>query len=273
MQWENLTAPQFVKAVETCEGVCLLPIGVFEKHGSHLPLGTDVILAREIARRAAEREPALVFPAYFFTQIFEARHVPGAIGLSSKVMIDLLESTCAEIARNGLKKIILFNTHGGNRHFLPHFITLQLERPKDYVLYLPNLEAWFADAEFSRRWDEISESKIRNEHAGEAETSLMLAIAPTLVDTSGLPDDQGAALNRLSGLEAESIYNVIGWYANFPHHYSGQGEYGTAAKGEFVLNYLVDRLVKTIQLVKADAGSAALQREFFEQLVRGPVQD
>ncbi|GIK37295.1 MAG: creatinine amidohydrolase [Chloroflexota bacterium] len=266
MQWENLSTPQFVKAVELCANVCLLPLGVIEKHGDHLPLGTDVYLAREIALRAARIEPVLVFPPYFFTQIFEARHTPGTVGINSRVMYDLLETTCDEIARNGLKKIILVNGHGGNRYFLQHFIMLQLERPRDYVVYLPRPDAWNRDEEFARGWEELRESQIRDEHAGEAETSMMLATAPDLVDISMLPTDQGVAQDRLSHLEKRDLYTAIGWYADFPHHYSGRGEYGTAAKGEFILNHLAKRLVEIIRVVKDDTVTPALQQEFFERV-------
>ena len=52
---EELTAPDFIKAVEKSSKTCILPIGVFEKHGPHLPLGTDLYAAREFAIRAAEK--------------------------------------------------------------------------------------------------------------------------------------------------------------------------------------------------------------------------
>jgi creatinine amidohydrolase len=272
MKWENLTTPQFIKAVETCEGVCLLPLGVLEKHGNHLPLGTDIFIARELACRAAELEPAIVFPAYFFTQIFEARHTPGTVGINSRVMYDLLETTCDEIARNGLKKIILVNGHGGNRYFLPHFVMLQLERPRDYVVYLPKPGIGLRDEELRQAWAEMRESKIRDEHAGEGETSMMMAIHPELVDTSTLPSDEGQALNRLSHLEEADLYTAISWYADFPHHYSGQGEYGTAEKGEFLLDAMAKRLATLIRVVKDDTQAAALQQEFFERLTLGSNQ-
>jgi creatinine amidohydrolase len=266
MKWEELTTPQFVKAIEACEGVCLLPLGVIEKHGDHLPLGTDVFLARAMACRAAELEPAIVFPAYYFTQIFEARHTPGTIGINSRVMYDLLETTCDEIGRNGRTQIILVNGHGGNRYFLPHFIMLQLERPKDYVVYLPKPDVWRHDEESARIWAEMSQSKMRNEHAGEGETSMVMATHPELVDTSMLPTDQGHALNRLSHLEEADLYTAIGWYADFPHHYSGEGEYGTVEKGEFLLNHVARRLAALIRVVKNDTQSPALQHEFFERV-------
>lgn len=263
MQWENLTTPQFAAAVERSAGVCLLPLGVIEKHGDHLPLGTDLYIAREIALRAAALEPAVVFPPYFFTQIFEARHTPGTVAIRSGVMYDLLQATCDEIARNGLKKIVIVNGHGGNRHFLQHFVMLQLEQPRDYVVYLPRPDTWSRDAEFDAAWAAMRGSQVRDEHAGEGETSVMLAIAPELVDRATLPTDEGLSLDRLAHLDAVRLSTAIGWYADFPHHYSGQGEFGTAEKGDFILAARARTMARTIRAVKDDATAPALQAEFF----------
>src|SRR6266542_3578410 len=76
-KWEELTAPDFVKAIQQAQGTCLLPIGIMEKHGAHLPLGNDLINVRYLSEHAASQEYAVVFPAYYFGQIFEARHQPG----------------------------------------------------------------------------------------------------------------------------------------------------------------------------------------------------
>jgi creatinine amidohydrolase len=271
MKWEELTAPQFAEAVETCEQVCVVPLGVIEKHGGHLPLGTDLFLAREMALRATEIEPAIVFPPYFFTQIFEARHTPGTIGIESGIMYDLLQSICDEIARNGLKKIILLNGHGGNRYFLPHFIMQQLEHPKDYVVYLPRPDTWARDEAFEQKLAELTESKVRNEHGGELETSMVLAVRPELVDQSTLPSDKGLAKERLSYLAESKIYTAIGWYADFPNHYGGQGEFGTVEKGEVVMEHVAQRLAEIIRVVKDDDKALELQNEFFDRLAEGPV--
>ncbi|MCJ7751440.1 MAG: creatininase family protein, partial [Armatimonadetes bacterium] len=59
VKWEELTATDFPKAVKQAKGVCLLPIGVIEKHGPHLPLGTDVMAVRAVTVGAAEREYAV----------------------------------------------------------------------------------------------------------------------------------------------------------------------------------------------------------------------
>jgi creatinine amidohydrolase len=266
MKWEELTSPQFERAVKECGGVCLLPIGVIEKHGEHLPLGTDLFIAREIACRAAAIEPAIVFPPYFLTQIFEARHTPGTVGIDSQVMYDLLQTVCDEIARNGLKKIILVNAHGGNRYFLPHFVMLQLERPRDYAVYLPTEQAWMADEELSKTWQQMKECKIRDDHAGELETSMILALRPELVESDAIPSGGGREEGRLSHLAQANLTTAIDWYADFPMHYSGQGEFGTAAKGEFLFEGVSQGLARPIRLVKDDKRTLELQNEFFARL-------
>ncbi|MCL1888731.1 MAG: creatininase family protein, partial [Kiritimatiellaeota bacterium] len=69
MNWEKLNIVEFHEAVAKSKGVCLLPMGCLEKHGDHLPLGTDLLCAREVAFRAADIEPAVVFPNYPFGQV------------------------------------------------------------------------------------------------------------------------------------------------------------------------------------------------------------
>ena len=119
--WNELTAPDFIKAVELSNGVCILPAGIMEKHGPHLPLSTDMILAREISSRGAQLEYALVFPEFYFGQIFEAKHQPGTVAYSTELVWNMLEETCEEMSRNGIKKIIIVNGHGGNNNLFGYF--------------------------------------------------------------------------------------------------------------------------------------------------------
>ena len=77
--WEELTGPDFIAAIQQSQGVCLLPFGIMEKHGAHLPLGNDLINVRYITARAAEQNYAVIFPPYYFGQIAEAKHPPGTV--------------------------------------------------------------------------------------------------------------------------------------------------------------------------------------------------
>jgi creatinine amidohydrolase len=100
---EELTSPQFVKAVELSGGVCIIPLGIIEKHGPHLPLGTDMFEARETAFTAAKTEYAIVYPPYYVGQIFEAKHQPGTIAYSNELMWKMLEETCDECQERNKK--------------------------------------------------------------------------------------------------------------------------------------------------------------------------
>jgi hypothetical protein len=90
---EELTAGDFVKAMDRAQGVCVLPFGIVEKHGPQLPLGTDLINIRYSAVHGAEQEYAIVFPAYYFGQIFEAKHEPGTLAYSARLQLELLQET------------------------------------------------------------------------------------------------------------------------------------------------------------------------------------
>ncbi len=254
MNWELLTAPEFAKAVRRCRGVCLLPIGVIEKHGDHLPLGQDVIFSHAIATLAARREAALVFPQYYFGQIYEARHQPGTIAVRSELLLSLLESLCDEISRNGLHKIILVNGHGGNSKMLPYFCQLMLEKEKDYLVYFADV---FAGSPQTTR---LFQAKV-DEHAGEKETSSMLFLRPELVRTGAI-GSYGLPKERLAGLKRAGLYSGILWYSDHPGHYCADGTPATRAKGEALVEANVSHLAAQIRAVKRDTAAAALYHEF-----------
>ncbi len=115
VKWEELTAGDFRQAIQQSKGTCLLPFGILEKHGPHLPLGTDLLNVRYAALHAAEQEFSVVFPEYYFGQIFEAKHEPGTVAYSAELQLRLLQETTDEMARNGCKKVIIVNGHGWKR--------------------------------------------------------------------------------------------------------------------------------------------------------------
>src|SRR5438270_12635140 len=137
--WEELTASDFREGIRRSQGTCLLPFGILEKHGPHLPLGTDLLDVRYAALHAASEEYAVVFPEYYFGQIAEAKHEPGTVAYSRGMQLALLQETTDEMARNGCKKVIIVNGHGGNNSLLPYFAQTQLEAPHDYVVYVQGL--------------------------------------------------------------------------------------------------------------------------------------
>ena len=173
--WDELTAHDFPQAVADAKGVCLLPLGVLEKHGEHLPLGTDVIAATAFAERAAALEPAIIFPTHHFGQIYEARHQPGTIAIRHEVLFALLENLCEEIARNGMQKILIINGHGGNEGLLQYYAQVTLEKTRPYTVYVARLQDFYSPVLQYAEWRQQMVSAFDG-HAGEVETSYLLAL-------------------------------------------------------------------------------------------------
>ncbi|HMH06938.1 MAG TPA: creatininase family protein [Terriglobales bacterium] len=255
-RWEELTAGDFRSAIQQSQGTCLLPFGILEKHGPHLPLGTDLLNVRYAALHAADQEYAVVFPEYYFGQILEARHEPGTIAYSRQIQLDLLQETTDEMARNGCKKVIIVNGHGGNENLLPFFAQTQLERRHDYVVYVLGLAEPPAGGPPRR-------STGPDWHAGEVETSTTMVSHPELVHLDRARSESGADLGRQK-LPAD-LYTGIWWYARFPNHYSGDGSVANPEMGQYKMNGWIDGIVKSIRAVKADGESLKLQDEFFEK--------
>lgn len=82
MEWLKLTAPDFDEACKRSRFLCILPFGCIEKHGEHLPLGTDSYVAEALSKAAAEVEPAVVFPVVHFFENAAAMPFPGAIAVN-----------------------------------------------------------------------------------------------------------------------------------------------------------------------------------------------
>ena len=258
MRWEGLTSPDFAKAVRETQ-VCILPMGVLERHGNHLPLGTDYLNAHVVATLAAEVEPAVVFPAFYFGQIFEARCFPGTVAIPPLLLLELLDAVLDEIGRNGFRKILLYNGHGGNTHWLRYFCQCALYERKPYTVYLAQ---WPDDPERRARINAICPPN--GEHAHEEETCLMLALAPDLVKMDRVPDQPGVPLGRLKDLRG--AYTGIWWYADYPEHYSGDARGASKEKARRILEIHVEALAETIRSVKEDRAAPALEREFFDRV-------
>ena len=256
VKWEELTAEDFRTAIQQAKGTCLLPFGILEKHGPHLPLGTDLLNVRYAALHAAQQEFAVVFPEYYFGQIFEAEHQPGTVAYSMELQLKLLQETTDEMARNGCKKVIIVNGHGGNEHLLPYFAQAQMASPKDYVVYV-------LDGERSRTGGPAKKSTGVDYHAGENETSNTLYTHPELTHVDRAGRESGADQKRQN--VPEFLYTGIWWYARFPNHYSGDGSVATKELGEWNVQGWISTIAEAIRAVKADDASLKIQNEFYEK--------
>ena len=264
-QWEQLTGPEFAAAVKACGGVCVVPLGVIEKHGDHLPLGQDVLAVHGLAVKAAGQASALVFPPYYFGQIHEAKHWPGTVAIRMRLALELLENVCEEIGRNGFAKIVIMNGHGGNGAFLGHFMRALLEEPRDYQVYLMDLKHYMSPVLEDPEWKAQSATAF-DHHGGETETSGALSMYPDLVRMDAIPEDPdyGQAQKRLDHLPWGAT--PVDWYANFPNHYAGDARPATREKGEWLVDRYAAKAADFIRAVKDDTRAKALQDEFFSRI-------
>lgn len=264
-KWDELTANDFVKAVRLAQGVCILPMGILEKHGPAGPIGTDLFDARAAVLKAVQQEYAVVFPEYFVGQIFEAQHQPGTVAYSAHLQMEFLQETTAEMARNGCTKVVLYSGHGGNNGLVSYFNMTQLEKPKDWVLYTIALGGSTAAAATPNPAAAPSKPGVDG-HAGESEISMVMAARPELVHTERSGTQSGKNLQRLD-LPA-GVSTSIAWYSMYPNHYQGDSANASAARGEALQQETVARLVAALRAIKSDQVAPRLQKEFFDKTTK-----
>lgn len=251
MRWEYLTGPQLLDALRASQGVCLLPIGSLEKHGTHMPTGTDTLTVHAWCVAAAEREPAVVVPPLYYTHVVEMKNNIGAIALKTPLLMQMVENLCDEIARNGFRKIILVSGHGGNRYWLPLLMQDYGDKDADYAVYLYR-EGIMAGM------DHLRESPVQEAHAGELETSLGLYLFPAQMAMDALPAGPGTPQE----IPPVSSYTPVEWVSMYPAAYAGDARPASAEKGRLVFEAAVARLAEAIRAVKQDAQTAAKMRWF-----------
>ena len=174
MRWMDLSWAQ-AKAVLDETKVALLPIGSVENHGPHLPLATDLYSAERVAEVASRRGGWPLLPTVPIGVSEHHRQFPGTLWVPPRVLKTYVESIVRAVASHGVRRVVLVNGHGGNTGALDMAArALRGERIYCYIF-----EWWVAIA------DLLAETcNIPHDHAGEMETSMILAIRPDLVDTA-----------------------------------------------------------------------------------------
>ena len=263
MKWEELNVDEFKEGITKSNGVVLVPIGCLEKHGSHMPIGTDIILAREISLKASDIEDVMVFPFMPFGIVGEVKHKLGTISLSSNLIYQMLEELCDELARNGFNKIIFVDGHGGNHNFLKYFMQSRLEKPHSYITYYFDLGE--KDGLFWKEYQEAFGRVNESGHACEFETSSFLDINSNLINMEAINPSETIALKRLDNIKEATLYTGILWYADYPNQIAGDPSNATAERGKWINNRNIKRLVNAIKVVKEDTESLKLLEEYYNK--------
>jgi len=236
--------------------VAILPIGSIEIHGPHMPVGTDSITVYKIARLAAEKEESVVLPPLYYAYVPENKHFPGTISLTAKTLLSLLEEICDEISRNGFKKILIVNGHGGNNQILRVFLREILNKRKDYVLYAM-IDPLFPVRDLISK---LSEGR-RVGHACELETSIGLYLFGDLIKMGNVKQEAEVGSTHLP----KGIETPIDWQAYAVQLYLGDPRKATKEKGKIIVDKLVEFLAEAVKKIKEDAEVPRILDDFYRK--------
>lgn len=259
MRWEHLIPSEFKKSVKE-HGLCIVPTGSLERHGEHLPFGCDLIIAHTVACKAAEIEPAVVFPAQYMMQVHESSCYSGAVSFPQSFAIEAFSLLLKSIAANGFKKILVVNAHGGNSHMLDYFAMSRLDEPTDYIFYQTHISGALTQQE-AETIDNLWESYIGS-HACEMETSLFMACCPGKTKLELAPQQTVKPMSRFAHLKEHGVTNPLWWYADYPENVTGNAALATEEKGKIVLDIYAKSVARAIKAVKEDTVAPLLQQEF-----------
>lgn len=213
----------------------VIPLGATEQHGPHLPLATDVILVQEIAERAvaqlSSEIPLMIAPCLPYG--YSPHHVQYGETMSAGhgALLQFLIDVCSSARDSGMRRIFLLNGHAGNTDILG-----QLGRHLSMLSSMPvgHGSYWTLAAAQINRVRPAHLDRIPG-HAGEFETSLMLALHPRLVGpTAQLPGDDTTPKATVDGLTIEQVTRRVGsaGYTDHPAQASAQ-------TGEALLSVIV----------------------------------
>jgi creatinine amidohydrolase len=232
--------------------VALLPIGACEPHNFHLPYGTDAfeseLIAERICQAATQLGAAVVqLPTIPYGVQSNQMEVAGAlpINIYPATLMAFLKDIVESLEKRGIKKLVLFNSHGGN-DFLKPFIREMTGRTSVFICAI---DWWKVGRD---HYAEIFEKP--DDHGGEMETSVMLAIAPELVRPLETAGDGAARPSRFEAVNQGWVSLSRPWHLLSESTGVGDPRAATQEKGERYLALIVPRLAKFIaELSRADA--------------------
>lgn len=230
-----LNSDQFAEALERIDTV-VLPIGMTEAHGHHCPLGTDVIIPRRFLELIEERmgEELIIAPEIPYGHSWNLAPYPGTVDIPPEVFGEYVFQVGKGLAKWGVKKLVLFNGHGGNTPALTHV----MERLADLGLTVLLINWWIDYAA------EILTICDGQGHAGEDETSAVLAIDESLVDMSKANVNWNKAIAnvRFPGMPLQTMENAQ----------TGDATLASKAKGEAIFSLCTEKIIELLHRLQAD---------------------
>ena len=293
MKWEYLRAEEFDNAIHKSGGLCVMTLGCLEKHGQHLPVGTDSLMGDKIVEFASERAEVTMFPTTMWLGDVSLSHTfenaaennkCGFIGINPKTLLIILEELCDEIARNGFTKILFINAHNENADLLSIFCRAQFYKKKHYATMWASAydftkqlapgnmyEAALSDPEYFsmltkddlntlKSWSDIGANE---KYMDFIETTLAYGIYPKLVAADKYDAIESQNTQKITFPNELGISTCAYRTNNHPdvqceNHLPGC----TKTIGDAAVKLSVDRLVKMFEYLKNDNSSVDVMEEF-----------
>ncbi len=234
-----------VDALPRDSTLLVLPTAAIEQHGHHLPLATDTLINNLLLGKALERVPPqlpiYVLPPVCYGKSNEHLGFPGTLSVSAQTFLAVVRDLGASIAAGGFKKLVLYNTHGGNTSLVD---VLARDLRVEFGLRTFTLFG-SPDATF----DGVSrQERTYGFHAGEIETSFLLHATPELVYPQAYTSNYIAHVDRPEMLKAEGSAANFAWMTRdiAPSGVMGDPSAATAQNGERWSNEAAERIAEIL---------------------------
>jgi creatinine amidohydrolase len=247
VEWSRLKARELVDLAGR-DAIVLVPIGATEQHGPHLPVQVDARLAGEVCLRAARivarREPIVTLPPIWFGMSEHHMRLGGTITLDFETMYAVIRCVVRSLREHGFRRIFILNGHGGNTTALENIVgelTIKHQIPLACGTYWDIARDAIA---------KLLEKQTRLLHACEAETSMMLALTPELIDRDELSQMHGPYVPGLSGIAGANpaAYRWRYLSTRSPNGVIGDASAATPEKGEKLLAAIAESLAEALMV-------------------------
>lgn len=229
--------------------IAVLPLGAHEQHGPHLPFATDTIIATGVARRAQTLLPkdldVVFLPTEAVGYSIEHIDVEGTRTLTYQEAVERWLGIAGRLSEDGIRRLVLLNAHGGNSPLM----TIVATEARVRFGMLCVASSW---TRFGAEAGLVTpEEKAIGIHGGEIETSVMLALAPELVDMAKARDFASRQSEFISGFKHLRAYgpHAFGWMMRDLNEdgVAGNAALATAQKGREMIDRAARGLIELLQ--------------------------
>lgn len=250
-RWADLNTHDFAK-LDPARAVAVLPLGATEQHGPHLPLSVDTVLVDGVVNAAlthlSASDPVLVLPTQTLGLSTEHTAFAGTLHLSPQTLIQVWCDIGASVARAGVKKLLMFNAHGGNVGLMD-VVARELRAQHGLIVYS---SSWYNLPLDASVMTQFSADEHRfGVHAGDIETSMMLALSPQQVNMAEARDFASTSQERAQhyAVLGNGKSAKLGWHMQDynPQGAAGNAAAATAAKGQALVGSAGEQLARLLK--------------------------